>query len=149
MKEITGNIWDWVGKAWIVITTNTQTHNKGGKAVMGKGIALQAAQRFPYLPHAYGAFLANNQHTTTPFLTPNDYLICLPTKIDWRNRSPLWLIEQQITWLKNFSTQMNPLPIVTPRLGCGLGGLSWEEQVKPLMITLPDNVWVIIPQKRT
>jgi len=54
MKEITGDIWDFYEKGfWIVITTNGNVKDNG-EAVMGKGIALQARQRYPLLPSMLG-----------------------------------------------------------------------------------------------
>ena len=40
--------------------------------------------------------------------------------------------------LQDAPTHFNPLARITsvaiPKLGCGLGGLNWEQQIKPLMI---------------
>ena len=45
MKEVTGNIWDYPADI-VCITTNGST-TRNGSAVMGKGIALQAKERYP------------------------------------------------------------------------------------------------------
>jgi hypothetical protein len=50
VKEIVGNIWDYYDKGhWIVITTNGIV-NKNGEAIMGRGVALEAAKKFKDLP---------------------------------------------------------------------------------------------------
>ena len=54
MREITGNIWDFYAQGkWIVITTNGNTKSNG-EAIMGRGVALEAAQRLPELPQMLG-----------------------------------------------------------------------------------------------
>lgn len=57
MKETTGNIWDHLGTAIICITTNGHLTKKG-EAVLGRGCARQARERFPGLPARLGAVLA-------------------------------------------------------------------------------------------
>jgi len=50
MQEITGDIWEQhkLGR-WIVITTNGAIKNDGS-CVMGRGVAKQAADKYPELP---------------------------------------------------------------------------------------------------
>ncbi len=60
-------------------------------------------------------------------------VLCFPTKKDWKNPSDLALIEAGLkTFVKNYK-QLNISSITFPKLGCGLGGLDWEKEVKPLM----------------
>jgi len=71
MKIIKGNIWDYYYSKlnpnnWLVITTNTQIKN-GGNAVLGRGIALEANDRFPGLAADYGYFLQKHQENSVPF----------------------------------------------------------------------------------
>ena len=138
MKEITGDIWSYLGKAWIVIPTNTQT-KKDGTAVMGKGLALQAAQRFPDLPHRYGRYLSM---ASEALVLENEKLILLPTKDNWRSPSTLELIKKGVEIINRWAKHPR-VSIITPRLGCGNCQRDWETEVKPLMINLPDNVFVI------
>jgi hypothetical protein len=53
MQELVGNIWDHHQDGWIVVTTNGIIKSNGD-AVMGAGIALEAARKFPDLPRQLG-----------------------------------------------------------------------------------------------
>lgn len=54
----TANVWDvHAAGGWVVIPTNQQTRTDG-TAVMGAGLAKDAAERFPALPGAYGLALS-------------------------------------------------------------------------------------------
>ena len=60
-------------------------------------------------------------------------VLCFPTKRDWKDPSDLDLIEAGLkTFVKNYK-HLNISSITFPKLGCGLGGLNWEQDVKPLM----------------
>lgn len=60
-------------------------------------------------------------------------VLCFPTKRDWKEPSDLGLIEAGLkTFVKNYK-HLNISSITFPKLGCGLGGLNWEKEVKPLM----------------
>lgn len=60
-------------------------------------------------------------------------VLCFPTKRDWRDPSDLALIEAGLkTFVQNYK-DFHIKSITFPKLGCGLGGLNWEKEVKPLM----------------
>lgn len=60
-------------------------------------------------------------------------VLCFPTKRDWKDQSDLGLIEAGLkTFAENYK-HFNIKSITFPKLGCGLGGLNWEKDVKPLM----------------
>lgn len=143
-----GDIWKYHEKgAWAVITTNTQT-KRTGEAVMGRGIALQASQRFPDLALRYGAYLLDPDPQAPPpdlpWLVPEHRLVLFPTKIDWRDPSKLELIKENLAFFTQelwrawvdaaLDRPVNSGPYVAfPPLGCGNGGLDWTTQVRPLM----------------
>jgi O-acetyl-ADP-ribose deacetylase (regulator of RNase III) len=65
-------------------------------------------------------------------------IILFATKSDWRNKSDIVLIEKNLSQIvEHFDNESSPnYPYVTiafPKLGCGCGGLDWENEVKPLM----------------
>ena len=143
MLEITGNIWDLHEKGeWIGIPTNGNI-NKDGLAVMGRGVALQAAQRFPNLREDFGGALHSNGNVPNIFI---DYrIITLPVKYNWWEKADLVLIER--TAIKVYKMIVNNIycfpsehlqsKIYTVRLGCGNGGRAWEE-VKPIL----EKYWI-------
>ena len=57
MRIEKGNVWDYHSKGyWVVIPTNLGW-KANGEAVMGAGLAKQAAKRFPNLAKEYGSVL--------------------------------------------------------------------------------------------
>lgn len=149
MQYQSGDIWRRAYECggWVVIPTNT-TLRKDGLAVMGAGLAKEAAERFPALPQELAAHI--NRWKDRIYV--NSDVICLPTKRDWRQSSTIELIGQGCYELVEFARLMaladNYRPILIPRLGCGLGGLDWERQVRPVVdaILEDDRRFVFVSQ---
>ncbi len=76
MKETQGNIWEIPCK-FRVITTNGQVR-KDGRLVMGKGIALQARERFPGIDVILGDMV--NLHGNHVHVLPELGIASFPTK---------------------------------------------------------------------
>lgn len=144
MREIHGSLWDyWQKGSIVVVTTNCMTDLKGN-AIMGAGVALQAAERFPDLPKIYGRHLREGYKVMS---VPQYRLFLLPTKDDWKQSSKLELIEEGLHALVLWAEAFTPQPyVVLPKIGCGLGLLDWETQVKPIMdrILVGNNYAVIL-----
>ena len=117
-----------------IIPTNTCLCNNG-KAVMGSGLAKQAAIRDPEVALIYGRLL-REKITKKRFsgLLIKDDLVLFPTKHDWRKPSTLLIIENSLISLVDTLSFKPKEPICFPRIGCGLSGLSWED-VKPLILS--------------
>jgi O-acetyl-ADP-ribose deacetylase (regulator of RNase III) len=121
--------------------------------VMGKGIALQFKQAFPVNFDKYArACRAGVVKPGSMFivelgtLEAPQYIVNFPTKRDWRNKSRLSDIQEGLNALLSDVKRLNIRSIAIPPLGCGNGGLSWDD-VRPLIVDtfsdLPD-VHVII-----
>jgi hypothetical protein len=152
MIEKIGSIWDVYNQFnnMILVTTNSQL-KKNGELVMGKGIALEAAQREPSLPRRLGHYLINQAgFWGNDAMLVDDYYIvshlgaigALQTKRDWKDPSSTELIKRSLSFLSQLAIWMPLINFNIPRPGCGNGGLNWEKQVKPLCEALPDNVVV-------
>lgn len=127
--------------------------------VMGKGIALQFKQAFPENFRQYAkACRAGEVEPGRMFIVSRDnlfnprYIINFPTKRHWRNNSRIEDIERGMEDLILQVKQLEIKSIAIPPLGCGNGGLDWQ-QVKPAIesafATLPDvKVVVFTPQGR-
>jgi O-acetyl-ADP-ribose deacetylase (regulator of RNase III) len=95
---------------------------------MGKGLALQFKERFPELDAKYQAVLRSGDlHIGQPCeVMANGQAICLfPTKFHWRDPSRLAWISAAMPDLAWFAERYSTVAV--PKLGCGLGGLEWED----------------------
>jgi O-acetyl-ADP-ribose deacetylase (regulator of RNase III) len=107
--------------------------------VMGAGIALDFKRRYPSMFESYKMQCETGQLKigTLMFYTPKtdpDKKICLfPTKEHWANPSRVEYIEAGLQAFVRYHKEWNIRSIAFPKLGCGLGGLNWEYEVKPLM----------------
>lgn len=134
MKIITGNMWDHfdpTSKSLFCITTNSYI-KKDGTLVMGAGVALEAATRWPQLPSKLAELmLAQTTHLGTYGLLvgPQKKLAAFQTKIHFKDPSTLELIQYSIHCLNDW-LEANPEYLVNlPCPGVGNGGLSGVEVI--------------------
>ena len=143
MKEVIGDIWDYQAD-YVCITTNGYV-KVNGAAVMGRGVAKQAQERFPGIEFSLGQKLrAEGNHIYLILVQNQKIIITFPVKHHWREKADLSLIKastDQLLALATFWVEEGT-SFVLPRPGCGNGGLSWE-QVRPIVEVLPDNVHII------
>jgi O-acetyl-ADP-ribose deacetylase (regulator of RNase III) len=107
--------------------------------VMGKGIALQFKQAFPENFKAYERACRHNEVQpgrmfTVPtghFYNPK-FIINFPTKRHWKGTSRIEDIEAGLKSLIAEVKKLKIQSIAVPPLGCGNGGLDWQ-QVRPLI----------------
>lgn len=142
MIEVRGNLWTYPADVRI-ITTNGFI-KKNGEAVMGRGCAFEATQKFPSIAKDLGTrLLREGNHVHVLGLYGGDILLSFPVKQNWYEKALPHLIRQSAKELALLVTDLPPERVwVLPRPGCGNGQLTWEE-VKPLLADLPDNVHVI------
>src|SRR5882672_553649 len=108
--------------------------------VMGKGIALQFKRAFPENFRAYlravqrGEIRPGRMHVfVTGSLANPRFVINFPTKRDWRNKSKIEDIRIGLEALVAEIVRLEIRTIAVPPLGCGNGGLDWNE-VRPLVV---------------
>lgn len=151
MIEVYGNIWEYHAKdlletysvADVICITTNGTVKKNGKLVMGRGIARQAACRYPPLPALLGAHVTQHGNTPNIFLVFGTRFYTFPVKHNWWEVANLTLIKQSATSLEIIANSNPGYAFVLPRPGCGNGQLEWVD-VKPIIEPiLPDNVHVI------
>ncbi len=148
MREVEGDLWDFHGiGAWVAITTNGAVRKDGG-CVMGRGVAKEAAQRFPWLPTQLGERIrdaGNRVHRFSPIR-----LFTFPVKHHWREPADLVLIEQSARELLGFIEDPGIAPAVQRiymvRPGCGNGQLQWEA-VKPRIASILDDRFIIVERR--
>ncbi len=124
-----GNLLDAQAEALI------NTVNEMG--VMGKGIALMFREAFPANTLAYEAACKGGEvRIGRMFVTENHalngprWIINFPTKKHWRHPSKLDWVQDGLKDLKRVIVEKKIKSIALPPLGCGNGGLEWD-QVRP------------------
>ena len=103
--------------------------------VMGKGVALEFKNRYPAMFTEYHSRCERGEvRPGEPYLWEDERVQVLnfPTKRDWREGSRLSDIEQGLQYLALHYQDMGIQSIAMPPLGCGNGGLRWED-VRPLI----------------
>jgi len=139
MHEISGNIWDYQKTAIVAVTTNGQV-TKNGKAVMGRGVAAQAARLFPWFPERLAAHIAANGNHVHYL---GDNLVSFPVEHSPYEIPDLRLIEQSARELAALADTAGWATIVVPRPGCGGGGLAWKD-VRPILERYLDDRFLAI-----
>lgn len=143
MMEVTGDLWSYPADA-MVIPTNGSVR-KDGTAIMGAGVAKEAARRWPDLPDRLGQDIREEGVRVAVLLQDDVYVVAFPTKISPWQKSRLDLIETGARDLAKLSSRRwtNWETVVLPRVGCGLGGLDWED-VKPVLSRYLDDRFVAV-----
>jgi len=140
VKEVIGDLWTY--PADIRCFTTNGTLNSKGELVMGAGTALQAKKLWPSLPRFLGAEVQEFGNVPLFCGPPDNWMLTFPTKIHWKFKADLGLIQTSAAKLGWLSVPVPELIFLLPRPGCSNGGLLWSE-VKPYLLHLPDNVLVI------
>lgn len=137
MLEEFGDFWTIQGDARCITTNGTLRSN--GNAIMGKGIALQARQRYSRIEFTLGRLI--QKYKNHVFYLGNG-LISFPTKHDWRDdKSDIGLIKRSAMELVSLFKGDVPIKnksnrrILLTRPGCGSGNLNWTD-VRPILQTI-------------
>ena len=153
MQEIEGNLWDSsIACDLRVITTNGATR-KDGAAIMGRGCALEARNRFPGIDVELGWLITTHGNRVMRFKKEFSHggarIASFPVKDHWKDAADPVLIRrsarQLIALADKFSYTTN---ILIPRPGCGNGKLSWK-QVRPILSEVLDNRFTVIVRRIT
>ena len=133
-----------------ILTANTEAlvNTVNCVGVMGRGIALQFRKAFPENFKVYEAACERKEVQPgkmlvfeTGLLTGPKYIINFPTKRHWRGKSEMKDIEAGLPALIDEIKKRGIRSVAVPPLGCGLGGLDWN-QVRPRIVrafeSLPD-----------
>lgn len=149
MIKIThGNLLNAKAEA-LVNTVNTE-------GVMGKGIAAQFKRAYPSMFEKYAADCEAGRVTIGKMHVVDlgglvggpRWIINFPTKKHWRAKSKIGDIKAGLVDLVETARKLGIKSIAIPPLGCGYGGLSWQE-VRPLieaaMSKLPETETLIFP----
>jgi hypothetical protein len=175
MIERSGDLWDRFGKSFLVIPTNIgwkAFHGKTGRPgpnVMGKGVALAAAEKVPGLPQLYGEYCALKGADTDVTFDLSTGLVLFPTKplnidnpgVSWKAKASLELIERSARQLKELSdlkllsraalnknddnaAKLEDEDVYLPYVGCGAGELEPALVLPILRSILTDDRFILV-----
>lgn len=142
IKYVEGDIFSSPAQV-IVNTVNTV-------GVMGKGIAKEFKIRYPQMFQIYKQACDSKKLTIGKLMLwygEDRWILNFPTKENWRGKSKIEYIEKGLQEFCKCYADYNIVSIAFPKLGCGNGGLEWEE-VKQVMETylspLPLDIYIYL-----
>jgi hypothetical protein len=141
---VTGDLWDELDKADLLLVTTNSTRSTQGELVMGRGAALEARQRFPWLPRmaaeaitqagvTYGVIRLQASVVTKTLLG------LFQVKYHWRSDASQPLIAFSACMLCGLSDQYGRIAFNFPGIG---HGLLAAESVIPWLAPLPAHVYI-------
>jgi len=146
IKNILSN--DVLKAADAVCFTSNEVIKKDGKLVMGAGVAKQFRDTFPGLDQEAGTSVKKYGNAckiirSMHFLGTMLEIIAFPTKGHWKNPSDIKLIRQSALELLEMANKHGWKQVYLPAPGVGLGGLSWKNEVKPLLEKILDDRFIV------
>lgn len=149
-----GNMWDVFGNTDLFLITTNPIRRKDGALVMGRGIALEAAKRFPDLPFKFGEAVEQN-YNRRDYCDPLAHCHCMSVdrfdgqmmgyfmvKNHWREPAKLEVIAhstRELNAVARYVGDGKRFDLNFP--GIGNGRLD-RATVLPLLESLPDNVHI-------
>lgn len=123
--------------------------------VMGKGVALEFKKRYPAMFRVYRQVCRRGDLSPGglfPWKTPDGRLVInFATKDHWRDPSRYSYIRDGLNLLRQLLLVHRGKRVHIPALGCGNGGLDWNE-VRPMIQNALEDVdaeiWVFEPEPR-
>jgi hypothetical protein len=152
VKILTGNLWSETLLADVILVSTNAYVNKAGELVMGRGAAKEARDRFPGLAADLGALLKERNlvclrygilcSRMRPMINGKELRLgAFQVKYRWSDDADLDLIEYSTVQLAGAANQVPEKRIAMNFPGIGNGRLD-EEQVLPILASLPDNVYI-------
>jgi hypothetical protein len=144
MKEICGDMWDYMKDGNVLVITTNGTIKKDGCAVMGRGNAYEAKQRFPGIDQTLGDLLKIfGNHCFILINRPEFKIVSLPVKYSFWEEASLELIERSTQELVELVGHHGFKQIIIARPGCGNGKQSWS-MVKAIIEKYLDDRFLVI-----
>ena len=146
IKEVTSNL--------LIAPADVLVNPVNCVGVMGAGLALQFKEVYPDMFRSYqracreGDLVPGRMHVWQTGEFRPAYVINFPTKKHWRDKSELIWIEQGLLSLTKVLASLPVQSVAIPALGCGLGGLDYEDVracVYRIFSDSPVEIWLFTP----
>jgi O-acetyl-ADP-ribose deacetylase (regulator of RNase III) len=151
IQFVKGNLLEAEAEA-LINTVNTV-------GVMGKGIALQFRKAFPRNYAAYTRAVKYGEVKIGKMfvfeqgeLSGPQFIINFPTKEHWKSKSKLEDIKSGLFDLIEVVKKYRIQSIAIPPLGCGNGGLDWNDVrslIQNVALILPEVVFMVYPPQES
>lgn len=149
MLRAKGDIWKWLDTGHLIVVPTNLGYRSDGDAIMGRGVAKDAARRFPGLERWYGQILRACRELTPVVRVEDMPLILFPTKkhdrrtphLSWKGPADIKLIQLSIWQLA--SMDFGGQPVALPMVGCGHGELDPLDVLMPLEHRLDDRFTLV------
>ncbi len=139
MQEVAGDLWEYLGKGIVAITTNGYV-TRDGRAILGYGVARQAGVLFPDLDKRLGRRLIDGGNQVHDL---GNGLVSFPVEESPWSLPDLRLIRKSARELRTMADHHGWTMVIVPRPGCGGGGLNWSD-VAPLLLEFFDERFHVI-----
>lgn len=142
IKYTTGNIFEADAEA-LINTVNCE-------GFMGKGLAYQFKLKFPNINKAYVNMCKHGmlRPGNLQLCRENDkFIINFPTKDKWRAASRMEYVTDGLDALIKLLEDNNIKSVAIPPLGCGNGGLAWDEVkavIESKLYIISDKIDIIV-----
>ncbi len=140
MREAHADIWERHAAGAVVAVTTNGLVGPDGLAVLGRGTARQASERFPWFAARLGEALASRGNHVALL---GERLVSFPVEHTPHELPDLDLIARSARELVKLCDAQGFADVVLPRPGCGGGGLGWSE-VSPLLAPALDDRFCVV-----
>ncbi len=113
---------------------------EGNQEGLGTGLALEISKKWPHVQSAFKKHCRSTKYKggciwTYPPIGDDPGFIYLATQPDMYH-AILPYVRKSFKTMDKWAAKHNPKSISLPKIGAGLGKLSWEHEIKPLMIEI-------------
>ena len=136
LKEINANVWDIVDEnsALCILTNNSvYVSNDNNYNPMGGGIAYEACIRNMGLEYIVGDAIINKEIFLCKDYISGCDLLRFSTMHKVGVKADIKLISESLAELLTYLKSYPYKKVYLPRPGCGIGGLDWLIDVKPII----------------
>jgi hypothetical protein len=142
LLEIVDDIWKFADQGDRIAITTNGSLTRDGRAIFGRGVARQAAVRFPDLAEKMGRLLAEHGNHVFDL---GCGIVTFPVEETPWSLPDLRIIARSAEELRALADHSGWKRIIIPRPGCGGGGLAWKD-VQPLLNPWFDDRFTVISQ---